>query len=129
MALTERWSELFFLSLRERQVGIESFVRLKSVMIALKGRSGNLGRVKPVTFREAKWADNCNLQLSRFTSTFKQNEEIRVITSSSFITSSLSCHLYFSGVNKMGGRAGPPAFFGGGSLWFLFVCLFDCFKL
>lgn len=23
----------------------------------------------------------------------------------------------------MGGRAGHPAFFGGGSLWFLFVCL------
>lgn len=33
-------------------MGIESFVRLKSVMIALKGRSGNLGRAKPVSFRE-----------------------------------------------------------------------------
>lgn len=53
MSLTERWSEYFF-PLCEGQVRIESFVRLKSVIAALKGRSGNLGRVKTVSFREAK---------------------------------------------------------------------------
>lgn len=69
-------------------------------MIPLEGRSGNLGRAKPVRFREVKWEDNCNLQLSKFTWTFKWNKQIHVISSSSFARG-LSCPLYFSGVKVL----------------------------
>lgn len=100
MALRDGLNIFSSLPLCERQVGTESFVRLKSVMTAPKGRSGNLGRVKPLSFTEAKWV---NLQLSRFTWTFKWNEQIHVI-SSSFFTRGISHPLYFSGVKAVIGR-------------------------
>lgn len=51
---------------------IGRFVRLKSD--CSQRRSGNFGRVKPASFRKV-WADNCNLQVTRFCWTFEWNEQ------------------------------------------------------